>query len=155
MRCSGTRVGVGVIDGRGVEVGAGVRVGVDARVGAGVMVGKGVEVASGVRIGADACVGLDVTEFGGRDVGERVEVSMGEDNLQPVMLIASRIDREICQCHGRLLVLFIKKSSFLVTVSLVEASFILLYYQRKKDLDSWLLGYPFRLENVQVFISIS
>jgi len=62
------------------------------------MDGKGVEVASAVRIGADACVELDVTVFGGRDVGERVEVSMGDDNLQPVMLITRKIASVIFTC---------------------------------------------------------
>jgi len=112
MRCSGTRVGVGVSDGRGV----------DARVGAGVMDGKGVEVASRVRIGADACVGLDVTVFGGGDVGVREKVGMGEDNWQPAMLIVSRIANMIFPCHGRLLILFIQ-SSFIVTIRPIETGF--------------------------------
>jgi hypothetical protein len=115
MRCSGTRVGIGLIDGRGVEVADGVRVGVDARVGAGVMDGKRVEVASGVRIGADACIGLVIMVFGGMDFDERVKVGMEVDNWQLAMLIASRIARVIFPCHGRLLILYIQ-SSILVPI---------------------------------------
>jgi hypothetical protein len=85
--------------------------------------GKGVEVASGVGVGMDACVGLDLAVAEGGDVGEGVKGGMGEDNWQPVMLIASRIAREIFPCHSRLLVLFIIKSSILTAVNLIGASF--------------------------------